>query len=197
MGDALTNIDGRVTNIEDSVTTLNQQINNGEIGLVCQDATTGAITVAADTNGSVVDVAGTDGARIVTGVADGAITSGSTDAVNGGQIYALEQQLGVVNNQLSVHAQTVTQSTDQAAAYTDQQVGAALRSANIYTDSRIDTYDAIVQNRVYSKARTHHTALKIISDGRRSLFDPWVADTFIRIAERAKSGELNESGLLR
>ncbi|HYG07296.1 MAG TPA: YadA-like family protein [Stenotrophomonas sp.] len=81
VGDALTEVDGRVTNLGD-------QISNGSIGLVQQDAATKTITVAKDTNGKQVDFTGTEGARSLTGVGNGAINAASTEAINGSQLYA-------------------------------------------------------------------------------------------------------------
>lgn len=93
-------LDSRVTNVEGQVTNVTQQINNGEIGLVRQ-AADGTVTVAADKAGSSVDVAGTAGTRTVTGVTDGTIAAGSTDAVTGNQLHetnirvsGLEQSVG-------------------------------------------------------------------------------------------------------
>ncbi|MGF6856332.1 autotransporter adhesin [Paraburkholderia sp. CI3] len=85
---AITGIDGRVTNVEGSVTNLTQQLDGGSVGLVQQDATSKAITVARDLDGTTVDFSGTDGARTLSGVADGAIAAGSKEAVNGSQLYA-------------------------------------------------------------------------------------------------------------
>ncbi|WP_184146050.1 YadA-like family protein [Paraburkholderia sp. Kb1A] len=85
---AITTIDGRVTNVEGSVTNLTQQLDGGSVGLVQQDATSKAITVARDLDGTTVDFGGTDGARSLSGVADGAIAAGSKEAVNGSQLYA-------------------------------------------------------------------------------------------------------------
>ena len=62
VGDAVSNLDGRVTTNTNDIATLNtnvsnitNQLNNGEVGLVQQDSTTGNITVAKDLNGSSVD----------------------------------------------------------------------------------------------------------------------------------------------
>ena len=93
VGGAITNLDNRVTNVEGSMTQITNNINNGTIGLVKQDAATGHINVATDKGGKVVNVAGTEGTRQLTGVADGLIGAGSTDAVNGSQIFSLTQQL--------------------------------------------------------------------------------------------------------
>lgn len=97
IGAAVGNLDARVTSVETTVNAFNNQIDNGEMGLVRQDADTGNILVAADKGGNAVDVSGTDGSRKMTGVADGAIAAGSTDAVNGGQIYALTEQMGTLS----------------------------------------------------------------------------------------------------
>ncbi|WP_429534998.1 YadA-like family protein [Paraburkholderia sp. WC7.3d] len=85
---AITSIDGRVTNVEGSVTNLTQQLDGGSVGLVQQDATSKAITVARGLDGTTVDFSGTDGARTLSGVAEGAIAAGSKEAVNGSQLYA-------------------------------------------------------------------------------------------------------------
>jgi autotransporter adhesin len=95
VGDAVSNIDGRVSsnteNIKQNtsdITNVQNQINSGAIGLVQQDAITRDITVAKDTDGTVMNMAGTAGNRTVTGVAAGAVNASSVDAVNGSQLYA-------------------------------------------------------------------------------------------------------------
>ncbi|MBE7220233.1 MAG: YadA-like family protein, partial [Caulobacteraceae bacterium] len=61
---------------------------NGTAGLVQQDPTTRAITVGAGTDGTSVGFANNVGAaRTLTGVATGTVAAGSTQAVNGGQLY--------------------------------------------------------------------------------------------------------------
>lgn len=71
---------------------MQSQINSGTIGLVQQDST-GIITVAASTGGKLVNMAGMAGNRVVTGVADGALSASSADAVNGSQLYTLQNQV--------------------------------------------------------------------------------------------------------
>ena len=44
-----------------------------------------------------------------------------------------------------------------------------------------DTYDAITNDRVYRKGRSHETALDIIRAERGRQIDPWLADLFIEI----------------
>ncbi|MEI7298758.1 hypothetical protein WCQ02_42530, partial [Paraburkholderia tropica] len=55
----VTNLAGDVTSIDGRVTNIANEINNGSIGLVQQDADTRNITVAKDTDGKVVDFTGT------------------------------------------------------------------------------------------------------------------------------------------
>ena len=89
----VTNLDNRVTNVEGDVT----KILNGTAGLVQQNGGApgnGDLTVGKDTGGTVVDFTGTDGARKLTGVADGDVSAASKDAVNGSQLYAVQQTAG-------------------------------------------------------------------------------------------------------
>ncbi|MEM5381969.1 hypothetical protein, partial [Paraburkholderia azotifigens] len=55
------------------------------------DATTRNITVAKDTDGTLVDFTGTAGVRKLTGVANGDVNATSVDAVNGSQLYNVAQ----------------------------------------------------------------------------------------------------------
>ncbi|MBW9103314.1 YadA family autotransporter adhesin, partial [Paraburkholderia phenoliruptrix] len=89
VGDAITNIDGRVTQNTTDITNLTNNINSGTVGLVQQDAATRNITVAQGTDGTVVDFTGKAGTRTLTGVSAGAVNATSVDAVNGSQLYAL------------------------------------------------------------------------------------------------------------
>ncbi|MBW9108142.1 hypothetical protein JNB89_30845, partial [Paraburkholderia phenoliruptrix] len=52
VGDAITNIDGRVTQNTTDITNLTNNINSGTVGLVQQDAVTRNITVAQGTDGT-------------------------------------------------------------------------------------------------------------------------------------------------
>jgi hypothetical protein len=86
VGSALGAVDTNVTNLL-----------NGTAGLVQQTGGspgTGAITVGAGTGGTQISVAGTDGNRIVGGVAAGDLSVASSEAVNGSQLYALATALG-------------------------------------------------------------------------------------------------------
>ncbi|WP_223960605.1 YadA-like family protein [Paraburkholderia sabiae] len=87
IGGAITSLDARVYANTTDITNLQTQINQGGIGLVTQDKTTGNILVASTAAGSMVDFTGTAGARVLTGVAAGRVNASSLDAVNGTQLY--------------------------------------------------------------------------------------------------------------
>ena len=82
---AVTNLDTRVTTNEGSITTLQQQLSDGSVGLVQQASSGANLTVGANTNGTAVDFTGTSGSRILTGVANGVNDS---DAVTIAQLKA-------------------------------------------------------------------------------------------------------------
>jgi hypothetical protein len=88
----------------DHSTTLRADVEAGRVGLVRQDAATGTISVGAQTGGSVVSLAGTDGDRRLTGIADGVA---SNDAASVGQAERL-----------------ALATLDAARGYTDQSVAA-------------------------------------------------------------------------
>jgi len=83
VGTALTALDDGVNTNSAQITNLTNNIGNGTIGLVRQDPVTRAITVAAATDGSVVDFTGTAGARQLQGVAAGIADN---DALNVAQL---------------------------------------------------------------------------------------------------------------
>ncbi|MBB5469839.1 autotransporter adhesin, partial [Paraburkholderia sp. CI2] len=108
---AITGIDGRVSNVEGSVTNLTQQLDGGSVGLVQQDATSKTITVARDLDGTTVDFSGTDGARSLSGVKAGALSDTSTEAVNGSQLHA-------TNQNVTTNATNIATNTTNIAANT-------------------------------------------------------------------------------
>lgn len=100
----ITNLQGDVTNLDNRMTTVEgdiTNIKNGTAGLVQQTGGapgSGEITVGKDTGGTVVNVAGTEGNRVVTGVAAGTVSATSTDAVNGSQLHATNQSITNLSN---------------------------------------------------------------------------------------------------
>jgi hypothetical protein len=99
-GAAVTNLDGRVTATTTDVTHLATQLGNGTVGLVQQNVVQD-VTVAASTGGGIVDITGTEGARILHGVADGELSTTSTQAVTGAQLDATRTQVTQNTNQIA------------------------------------------------------------------------------------------------
>ena len=106
-GTAYNNVGGAFGAVDSALTTLSTQINDGTIGLVQQNPMTRTITVGAATDGTVVNVAGTQGNRVITGVAPGAVSAGSSDAVNGAQLYATNQQVATLSSNSAANTQQI------------------------------------------------------------------------------------------
>jgi hypothetical protein len=70
---------------ETDITHIRNELDNGSLGLVQQDAATGNITISNGLAGGMVDMSGTAGPRIVSGVANG---KDDTDAVTIAQLKA-------------------------------------------------------------------------------------------------------------
>jgi trimeric autotransporter adhesin len=93
VGDALGNIDGRVTQNTTNITNIDGRVTqnttnitnllNGTAGLVQQATPAGTITVGAATGGTLIDMRGTDGDRRITGVAS---AQSDNEAVNLSQL---------------------------------------------------------------------------------------------------------------
>ncbi len=106
---ALGKLNSNVTQNTADIANLNTGLTNGTLGLVQQDPTTRTITVAKSTDGTVVDMTGSQGARTVTGVAPGAISTSSLDAINGSQLYA-------TNQNVAQNTSNIAQNTSDIAA---------------------------------------------------------------------------------
>ena len=96
-----TTVGGAIANLDTRTTDLAGQIGSGAIGLVQQAGPTAPITVAAATGGTLVNFAGTAGARTLTGVGAGALTATSTDAVTGAQLFATNTAVGTLGTGLA------------------------------------------------------------------------------------------------
>ncbi|WP_175872567.1 YadA-like family protein [Burkholderia sp. BCC0397] len=111
VGDVVTNLDGRVTSNEGGIKKLSEQLESGELGLVQQNPSTGMITVGATTGGTSVNFAGTGGARVLSGVANGV---GDDDVVTVSQLRATGlidytgKEVGAVTYDSGLNFDTVT-----------------------------------------------------------------------------------------
>ncbi|ENU60144.1 hypothetical protein F981_01118, partial [Acinetobacter guillouiae CIP 63.46] len=99
-GGQLWNVQQQVDQNSTDISNIKNDINNGSVGLVQQAGKDATVTVAKDTGGTSVSVAGKDGNRVVTGVKDGAVNATSTDAVNGSQLNATNQKVATTGQKV-------------------------------------------------------------------------------------------------
>ncbi|NHB59545.1 hypothetical protein G9F32_16235, partial [Acinetobacter sp. 194] len=155
-GSQLWDVQQQVNQNRTDIDNIQQSINNGSIGLVNQVNSTSDITVAKNTAGKVVNITGTDGERIITGLDKGAVNESSTQAVNGSQLnttnQALVQYLGggasYSNETFEAPSYYVGGNAD---AY--RNVGDAINAldqANQNTNSRIDNIVTNIEQSFYN-----------------------------------------------
>jgi trimeric autotransporter adhesin len=136
-----TNVAGNTTNIAGNtsdITNLTNNINSGTVGLVQQAAPGANITVAAATDGTLVDMTGTAGTRTVTGVTAGALNATSVDAVNGSQLYATNQQVSTNTTNIAGNTSDITNLTNNINSGTVGLVQQAAPGANITVAASTD-----------------------------------------------------------
>ncbi|MGO4700069.1 YadA family autotransporter adhesin [Dyella sp. 2RAB6] len=101
-----------ITTNATNITTLQSQINNGSVGLVQQDATTKKISVASEVEGDTVDFSGKkDGkaqSRKLTGLSKGELSSTSTDAVTGAQLYATNENVATNTKDIATNTGNIS-----------------------------------------------------------------------------------------
>ena len=91
-------------------------------GLLSQTTTTSSVRVGAENTGAVLDVRNKSNAsRVITGVANGAVTASSTDAVSGRQLHATDEKLTVTTGT----ANTAKSTADLARADATNALGKA------------------------------------------------------------------------
>ena len=94
VGEALNFLDQTATQTINNYNDIQQQLTAvAGNGLVKQNSVSQTITIGEGKNGKVIDFSGADGARSLKGVNKGEISATSTDAVNGAQLHATNQQV--------------------------------------------------------------------------------------------------------
>ena len=193
-GDAISNLDTEVTNVAGRMDSITNEINNGTLGLVQQDSATGNITVASATNGQLVNFTGTQGSRVLTGVANGAINSTSVDAVNGSQLFAmqdnLQQQISGITTQMTTIDARVTQITvdnaNNGSATGDNSTATGANSTASGSDSTADGAGSIASGD-NSTAIGHHA--KATGDNSVAIGADSVADRDNTVSMGSKGHE--------
>ncbi len=136
-GGQLWSTNERVKNVEDKVDTIDQHVKD-----IATSVTDGAVNYDKDDEGmktnSITLIGGNDSEPVlISNVADGAIESGSNQAVNSGQLHDYtEQQMKVV--------------LDDAKKYTDDQVSSfvndSVNELKTYTDMKFETLNYAIQD---------------------------------------------------
>ncbi|MEG3134815.1 YadA family autotransporter adhesin [Rouxiella sp. T17] len=96
------------SNVGSALIALDAGISGGTVGLVQQSTSTSPVTVAASSAGNEVNFSGTAGTRTLTGVSNGAVNATSTEAVNGGQLYIVNQQVTQNTGDISTLQSNIT-----------------------------------------------------------------------------------------
>nr|WP_283773469.1 YadA-like family protein [Altererythrobacter sp. KTW20L] len=112
----IANVDTRLTVNEGNVTVLQQQVANVPIRYVSNADGSTPSTVPTDT---VALVSASGGAATLTTVAAGELSAGSTDAVNGGQLFATNQQVTQNTTAITTINNNLAGSTVVAVQYSD------------------------------------------------------------------------------
>ena len=167
---ALDNLDGRVASNRTEITTIKGNIStiqtditnitNGTLGIVKQNTTTREIAIGGETDGTRINVAGTEGNRTLTGLANGNVAAGSTDAVNGAQLHSTNVDLATALTALNAGVDPITgaatapeyvlyDGTSSGGTETYNTVGGALGNLNgrvASNTTRIDTIEGDITN---------------------------------------------------
>jgi len=152
VGSAFTALDAQVSVNTSGLQTLASQLGNGSIGLVRQDATTRAIGIGNTTDGTVLDVNGTAGARTLTGIRSAALSTTSSDAVNGSQLFA-------TNNAVSANTAAIA-TTDTNLSVTNQRIASVFGGGASIDANGVFTAPAyMIQGASYSSVGSAFTAL--------------------------------------
>ena len=137
-GSQLYTTNGRVTTAEGNITTLQQQIGNGTVGLVQQAASGSNLTVGKDTNGAAVDFTNNASQqRKLVGVAAGTVSTTSREAINGSQLRGVSDSVAsaigagsTVNADGSISAPSFTVGDGSGGTTIVRNVGAAVTNLN-------------------------------------------------------------------
>jgi autotransporter adhesin len=129
LGTAYGDVGSAFTAVDNSLGALQSQMGSAGIGLVQQSAAGQPITVGSATDGTAVDFTGTAGTRTLTGVSAGALSSVSTDAVNGSQLFATNQDVAANTLAIANLSSVVTGLQAGGSAYLKVNSTGAVASA--------------------------------------------------------------------
>lgn len=146
---AVNNLDQRTYSNTTKIENITNQINNGGIGLVQQAAPGADLTVGKGTDGKAVNFTGTDGDRVLTGVAAG---SADNDAVNIKQL----KDAGVINKDGSANA-VVTYDNAEKTSITMGGEGASTPVAIHNVADGVADHDAVNISQLNQRLQSNNT----------------------------------------
>ncbi|WP_199030235.1 ESPR-type extended signal peptide-containing protein [Ralstonia sp. ASV6] len=150
VGGAVANLNDRVTGNETSITDIRNEMSSGSIGLVQQAGAGANLTVGKNTDGAAVDLTNNAGEqRKLIGVADGAVSTISKEAINGSQLRTVSDSVAsvigsgsTVNPDGSISAPSFTVGDGHGGTTTVGTVGGAVANLN----DRVTTNEGDITN---------------------------------------------------
>ncbi len=138
------------TAIDSGFSALKTQIGSGTIGLVQQASGSAPITVGGSTGGTSVDFTGTGGTRTLTGVSAGTLSAASTDAVNGGQLYATNQNVATNTTNIATNTTAISTLSSGTAANMSAVAAALGGGASVNGSGQLTAPSYSVQGGTYN-----------------------------------------------
>ncbi|WP_280527991.1 Vomp family autotransporter [Bartonella queenslandensis] len=206
VGTSFTNLHNEVTN---AVTNINNHINDVvSDSLVKQDADSKVIKIGAEKGGTSISIANSgDAARTLTGVKAGALSETSTDAVNGSQLYSMNNTLASYfgggakyeNGQWtapSFKIQTVSEDGSKVEEQSYKTVAEAFAGVgssftNIHKELKNEINQVVGDSLVKQDDKTHDIAVGGEKSGTKVTFAN--TDGATRILTGITAGELTEA----
>jgi autotransporter adhesin len=132
VGEAIANIDGRVTQNNGKITELAGKLESHNAGMARQESAGANVKVGATTDGAAVDFTGKNGARQLTGVANGTVSAASLDAVNGAQLHGASDSVAkAIGGGSAVNPDgSISQPTFNVGSTTVSNVGDAITNVD-------------------------------------------------------------------
>ncbi|QEE08460.1 surface protein/Bartonella adhesin [Bartonella kosoyi] len=206
VGSSFTNLHNEVTN---AITDINNHINDVvSDSLVKQDADSKVIKIGAETGGTSINIANSgDAARTLTGVKAGALTETSTDAVNGSQLYSMNNTLASYFgggaeykggkwvspnfkvNTVSADGDKVEEKSYKTVAEAFAGVGSSF--TNIHKELKNEINQVVGDSLVKQDEKTHVIAVGGEKSGTKVTFAN--TDGAARALTDVKAGELTEA----
>ncbi|UNF55513.1 Vomp family autotransporter [Bartonella krasnovii] len=204
VGSSFTNLHNEVTN---AVTNINNHINNVvSDSLVKQDEESKVIKIGAEKGGTSINIANSgDAARTLTGVKSGTLTETSTDAVNGSQLYSLNQTLASYFgggaeykegkwtapnfkvNVVNANGDKVEEKRYDSVAAAFEGVGNSF--TNIHKELKNEINQVVGESLVKQDEKTHVIAVGGETNGTKVSFAN--SDGIERVLSGVKAGELS------